>query len=151
MIVRLMWCTAPANTLSKNTQLVEELEGTLRTPSSIIDPVITIERSTPTGFNYVQIPDFNRFYYVRNIVSEANNLVAISMHVDVLMSFSSQIRQCNAIIRRQEFNYNLLLDDGSFKAYQNSKHKIIKFPTNGLSSFSYILAIAGNSDIGSDS
>ncbi len=149
MILRLMWQTEPPNKVSKNTELVSELEGTLRNPSSLIDPVITIERNSPTGFNYVHIPEFNRYYYVKNVISENNKLITIYLHVDVLMSFGSAIRQCDAIISRQENNYNLLLDDGSFKAYQNTKHKIIKFPTSGFSSFSYILVIAGNSDNGS--
>lgn len=145
MTIRLLWCTDPANKVDKVTTLVEELTGTLREQSSIIDPVVAIQRSTPTGFNYVQIVEFNRFYYVRDIVSEINNIVRITMHVDVLKSFSSQIKQCDAIIKRQENKYNLLLDDGIFKAYQNSKHRIVKFP-NAMNAFSYILALAGNSN-----
>jgi len=145
MTIRLFWCTDPANKVDKSTTLVQELSGTLRYPSSIIDPVITIERSSPTGFNYVQIVEFNRFYYVENSVATNENLVTISMHVDVLKSFASQIRQCDAVIRRQENSYNLLLDDGIFKAYQNSKHKIVSFP-HSMDAFSYILAIAGNSE-----
>lgn len=145
MTIRLLWCTDTANKVDKVTTLVEELTGTLREQSSIIDPVVAIQRSTPTGFNYVQIVEFNRFYYVRDIVSEINNIVRITMHVDVLKSFSSQIKQCDAIIKRQENKYNLLLDDGIFKAYQNSKHRIVKFP-NAMNTFSYILALAGNSN-----
>lgn len=145
MTIRLFWNTDPANKIGKTISKVDELTGYLRYPSSIIDPVITIERSSPTGFNYVQIPEFNRFYYVNNIVADNNGLITLSMHVDVLQSFASQIRQCQAIIRRQENEYNLLLDDGIFKAYQNSKHKIIAFP-NEMNGFSYVLAIAGNSD-----
>lgn len=145
MTIRLMWNTEVPNKVDKSPSLVEEITGTLLYPSSIIDPTITIERSTPTGFNYIQIPEFNRFYFVRNIVSDNNKLVSISMHVDVLKSFASQIKQCNAIIRRQENSYNLLLDDGIFKAYQNSKHKIVKFPKS-FNAFSYILALAGNSE-----
>lgn len=145
MTIKLMWCTDPPNKVSKTTTLVEELAGTLRYPSSIIDPVITIERNSPTGFNYVYIPEFNRYYYVNNVTSDNNNIVTIACHVDVLNSFASGIRNCDAIIRRQENSFNLYLDDGIFKAYQNTKHKIIAFP-NPFSEFSYILAIAGNSD-----
>lgn len=148
MTIRLMWCTDEANKLDKTTTLVEELTGTLKEASSIIDPVVLIERSSPTGFNYVQIVEFNRFYYVRNVISESAMLIRVEMHVDVLKSFASQIRGCEAVIRRQENKYNLLLDDGIFKAYQNPKHKIIKFP-NSMNAFSYILALAGNSDSGS--
>lgn len=145
MTIQLMLCTDPPNKVGKTTSLVEELTGALRYPSSIIDPVITIERSTPTGFNYARIPDFGRYYYVTNITSDNNNIVTIACHVDVLNSFASGIRGCNAIIRRQENSFNLYLDDGIFKAYQNTKHKIVAFP-NPFSDFSYILAIAGNSN-----
>lgn len=148
MIIRLYWNTSPANQVTKTMSLVQEINGALRSPASIIDPVVTIERASPTGFNYVHIPEYNRFYYVENVVTEHTGLITIAMHVDVLHSFSSQIRNCTAIVRRQENVYNLLLDDGFFKAYQNTKHKAIKFP-HSLDSFSYILAIAGNSDDGS--
>lgn len=147
MTIELLWNTEPANKVSKVLTLVESLNGTLRYPSSIIDPVVTIERSSPTGFNYIHIPEFNRYYFVTNVVSDNNKLITISAHVDVLKSFASDIRECGAIIRRQENVYNLLLDDGMFKAYQNSKHKIIAFERE-FNQFSYILALAGNSEDG---
>ena len=72
------------------------------------------------------------------------------LSVDVLMTFRDEIKNMEAIIKRQENNYNLYLDDGIFKAYQNTKHKLLKFP-NGFSDFSYILALAGNGEQSSDS
>lgn len=134
---------SPPNYVNKSITEVTSLEGVLREPTSIIDPVVIIERDTPMGFNYVHIPIFNRYYFVTGISSESNNLVAVAMHVDVLMTYKAEIQQMNAIIKRQENQYNLYLDDGIFKAYQNTKHKLIKFP-NGFTNFSYILALAGN-------
>lgn len=145
MYINLYNNNSPPNYVTKSITEVESLEGTLREPTSIIDPTIVIERSSPTGFNYVHIPIFNRYYFVTGIASEGASLVAISMHVDVLMTYASQIRNMNAIIKRQENKFNLYLDDGIFKAYQNSKHKIVSFP-NGFTDYSYILALAGNSD-----
>lgn len=145
MFINLYNNTSPPNYVSKSIAEVISLEGTLREPTSIIDPVVIVERNSPMGFNYAHIPIFNRYYFITGISSEANSLVAIAMHVDVLMTYKEQIANMNAIIKRQENQYNLYLDDGIFKAYQNTKHKIIKFPY-GFNDFSYILALAGNGE-----
>lgn len=143
MTVKLYNNTSPANYVSKTISLVSELTGTLRSPSSIVDPVITIERFSPVGFNYAHIPDFGRYYFLENTVCDANNLVTIRLHVDVLMTYASAISSMQAIIKRQEFSYNTYLDDGIYKAYQDPLHKLLKFPYT-FNDFSYILAIAGN-------
>lgn len=147
MTITLYNNTSPPNYVNKSITQVEELSGTLREACSIVDPVITIERSNPTGFNYAYITEFSRYYYVTGVSSEVNGLIAVAMHVDVLMTYKSQIASAKAIVRRQENRYNTYLDDGIFKAYQNSKHKIIAFP-GSFSAYSYILALAGNSDSG---
>ncbi len=144
MIINLYQNTSPANHVNKTPTQVESLEGTLRSPTSILDPVVVIERNDPTGFNYIGIPAFGRYYYVNGISSENNKLVAISAHVDVLMSYANQIQDFDAVVKRNENKWNLYLDDGIFKAYQNTKHKVIRFP-NGFNTYSYILALAGNS------
>ena len=143
MTINLYMNSTPPNFVNKAPTLVGIIDGVLRAPTSIIDPTIIIERESPTGFNYIQIPSFNRYYYVNGIVSQNNNLVAISCHVDVLMSYANQIPDFDAVIRRNENKFNLYLDDGIFKAYQNTKHKIIKFPY-GFTQYSYVLALAGN-------
>lgn len=144
MIINLYQNASPANYVNKIYTQVGSLEGILRSPTSILDPVVVIERNEPTGFNYIGIPAFGRYYYVNGVSSENNNLVAISTHVDVLMSYANQIQNFDAVVKRNENKWNLYLDDGIFKAYQNTKHKVIRFP-NGFNSFSYILALAGNS------
>lgn len=143
MTINLLMNTSPPNFVNKNPTNVGTIEGTLRSPTSIVDPVIIIEKESPLGFNYIQIPSFNRYYYVNGIVSQSNNLVAISCHVDVLMSYANQINDFDVVVRRNENKFNLYLDDGIFKAYQNTKHKIIKFPY-GFTQYSYVLALAGN-------
>lgn len=144
MIITLYRNISAPNVVRKRLVLVDTIEGVLHEPSSIIAPTIIIERNTPTGFNYINIPAFNRYYYVTGISSMGNSLVAVTMKVDVLMSFSNEIGELNAIVRRQENNYNLYLDDGIFKAYQNPLYKQIAFP-NSFHEYSYILALAGNS------
>ncbi len=143
MTIKLYKNNSPANYVSKTLTNEESLSGTMRTPTSVTDPVIMLQRSSPVGFNYFYIPDFNRYYFLKSSVATAANLVTIEGHVDVLMTYSDRIRAANAIIFRQENDWNLYLDDGIFKTYQNPKHKLIKFP-NRIEDFSYILALAGN-------
>lgn len=131
------------NYVDKNITLIETLTGVLRKPGSVTDPVITIERNSPVGFNYAHIPEYERYYFVSGVSMISDKLLSLSLHVDVLMTYKAQIRNMNAIIKRQENKFNLYLDDGIFKAYQNTKHKVIKFPY-GFTQYSYILALAGN-------
>lgn len=144
MTIKLFNNTSPANYVTKQLTEVATLTGNLLEPSSIVDPTIIIERNSPVGFNYFQIPEFNRYYFLTGVSSDSRNLVAISGHCDVLMSYANQIKASNAILRRNEFLFNLYLDDGIFKAYQNTKHKQIMFPKE-FNEFSFILALAGNS------
>ncbi len=146
MTINLYSNSSPANYVTKSISLVTSMEGTLRSPTSIINPVITIARESPVGFNYVHIPDLERYYFVTGISSEANGLIVIACHVDVLMTYASAIRSATAIIKRQENQFNLYLDDGIFKAYQNTKHKLLRFP-NGFNRECFVLALAGNGDI----
>lgn len=143
MTIRLYRNDSAPNFVTKDISIIDELAGTLRTPASVTDPVITIQRASPVGFNYFYIPDFNRYYFLKSSAATARNIVTIEGHVDVLMTYADRIRASNGIIYRQENEWNLYLDDGIFKAYQNPKHKIVKFP-NRISDFSYILALAGN-------
>ena len=142
MTIQLCVSREPANKVGKNIGVVSTLSGTLRESSSIIDPVITNE-ADPTGFNYLYIPDFKRYYYVVNVVVLRNNLIEVHAHVDVLKTYSAEIRGFDAVVQRQENVYNTYLDDGIFKAYQNSKHKIIAFPVS-FTDTSIILALGGN-------
>lgn len=135
--------TTSPNTVGKAATRVEASTGTFRDSVSITNPVFTLERSSPVGFNYVYIEAFDRFYYVTGVSADLHGMITVSCTVDPLETNANAIQQMTAIIRRQENQYNLYLDDGIFKAYQNTKHKLLAFP-NSFTDYSYILALAGN-------
>ena len=56
--------------------------------------------------NYCYISDFNRYYYIDDIVSIANNLWEISLDCDVLYTYKDKIIENDAFIDRQENLYN---------------------------------------------
>lgn len=133
------------NRVTKDVENIMTVSGELKTETSVVDPVILIEcdLSAVTGCNYVSIPTFGRSYFVNNIRSIRSGLVEFSCHVDVLSSFAAQIKQNTAIIRKQENNWNLYLNDGSFKIYQNPNVLTKAFPS-GFTTQEFVLAVAGS-------
>lgn len=131
--------------VTKSVDNLLTVSGTLKEETSIIDPVIKIEcdLAAVIGCNYLSIPTFGRSYFVNNISSIRNGLVEFSCHVDVLSTFADSIKTNTAIIKRQEKKWNLYLNDGSFKVYQNPTVLTKAFPS-GFTTQEFILAIAGS-------
>lgn len=88
------------------------IQGTLMQSCSMLDPVILFEFSAYPDFNYVQIPQFgNRYYFVTGITSVQKKIWQISMKCDVLMSYKLYIKALQAVVSRQEFNFDPDLRD----------------------------------------
>lgn len=140
--IDLMRNTSDVNVVDKSLEILSSVSGVLKESTSILNPVIKIEGTLPTSCNYFYISEFGRYYYINDITSINNDIFEISGHVDVLKTYASQLRGCSGIVARQESKYNLYLDDGSFKTYQNPRFKKINFP-NGFDTMEFVLAVAG--------
>lgn len=132
------------NKINKSLSSITTLSGNLKNECSIINPTIIVEGSIDTfkNCNYMRISNFGRSYFVTNIRSLRNNLVEISGKVDVLQSFASSILSNSAIIKRQETDWNLYIDDGSLHLYANPIITTHTFP-NGFGQNEFLLAVAG--------
>lgn len=71
--------------------------------------------------NYAYIPDFNRYYFITDIVSAGRNLWQLTMSVDVLMSYYGEIMELTALIDRNEYEYKPTLDDPLMPKSANTK------------------------------
>lgn len=135
------------NQLDKDISNILSVSGTLKQETSIIDPVIIIECNLTSvrSCNYLTISEFGRSYFVKNIRSIKNGLVEFTCHVDVLSSFKSAIRDNTAIIKRQQNAWNLYLNDGVLRVYQNGTVITKAFP-NGFTTMEFVLAVAGSAN-----
>ena len=107
-------CGAEMTRIDKASALADALplSGTLRESCSIVNPVVQVKQDVGVvGYNYAYIEEFNRYYFVTNVTSTYNGLWEIELHVDVLMSFKEGILNLNALVLRQENDYNLYLED----------------------------------------
>lgn len=148
--IKLQRNTSPVNKMDKALNLVDTITGTLRNETEIVDPIILVERNELPYFNYLTIDEFHRSYFVREIRSVRNKIWEIRAHSDPLMSFKTDFLQNTALVSRNQYKYDLLLNDGLFKCRQNSRIGYIAFPA-GLDNFNYILVVAGNSTSESNS
>ena len=140
--IDLMINNSDNNYLHKDLTTIRTVTGVLKNGTSVVNPSILFEGDLPVNCNYLHIPQFNRYYFVSDIVSVATNLFEITAHVDVLQTYANNLENCNGIVARNESQWNLYIDDGSFKIYSNPQLALKNF-TGGFNGFSYVLAVAG--------
>lgn len=128
------------NRMIKSISNVLSVTGVLRDECSIMRPKILIESATiPANVNYMSIPEFGRSYFVTDIRSIRNGLIEVSGRCDALSSFASQIAGCTGIVKRQENDWNLYLNDPVFKTYANPTVVTRMFPSGFNTTATYIL------------
>ena len=136
---------SPNNKIDKELTYTQTLQGTLKDATSIVNPVILVELTSPVlNVNYARINAFGRYYYVTDIIQIRTDLWEIHMHCDVLKSFSEGILGSPAIVAKSSSNWNLYLNDTNYRCFQDPLIKQTEFP-NGfdLSEMSFVLACVG--------
>ena len=122
------------------------LEGTLRDGSSVINPVILIQRTgqTLSRYNYLKINEFNRYYFIDDITVVRNNLWQIKCSVDVLYTYRSAILDTNVILSdSQEKGASDYLTGEQWRSTVKTKTDIVNFSNGLLETGEYILITAG--------
>lgn len=146
MNVNLYHNTSDNNRLNKSITVIGFFSGSLRSESSVLEPSILIKAANLSGANYMQIPDFGRYYYITDVVSVRTGLWLIRGHVDVLMTYASGIRSCGAVLARSETEYNLYLDDDRFLINAQRQFVCKAFPNRApevSEGSSFVVTIAG--------
>lgn len=121
-----------------------ELEGTLRSQTEYISPVILFEFD-PTDYNYLYIPDFKRYYFINKIEWLRDDLFNVYCSVDVLESFKDEILALTGIVDKQETVGNQFKDDGSIVMENRKFNQIYNF-TNGFNNAGELILITAGAN-----
>ena len=78
---------------------------TLKENCSIITPTIELSAAT-MDYNYAYIADFGRYYYIRDIVSNANNYWTLQLECDVLATYKTEIGNASEYVLRSASSYD---------------------------------------------
>lgn len=84
--------------MTKNLTSPVDYSGSLRDSSPVTDPVIMIETDNPSAYNYAFIPIFGRYYFIEGMTSVRTGLWELTLHVDPLMTYRSQLLAVSLIV-----------------------------------------------------
>lgn len=144
--------TSPVEKIGKNLSEGLDFTVTLKDGTSILRPVLLVVSTAQapiTVYNYMYIAEFSRYYFIDDVKSVHNNMWEVSAHVDVLETYKTAIKNNNAVIKRQQNQFNLYLDDAEFKTYNYERIQTLKFKLEGGGSpfsktLKYILTVNGS-------
>lgn len=93
------------NELIKNLTDKRVINGTSRSTVDLLNPVITLSTINVNEFNYCYIKELKRYYYIVKTIIQPKGISIISLNVDVLMTYSEDIKASKGLITKQK-NYN---------------------------------------------
>lgn len=102
MEIRLYTTNDPHNKIGKTLLNESIYDITLKDVADILAPSIRINSDTPILANYAYIPDFQRYYFVGNIVISNKRIYTLNLECDVLESFKEDILASYGLITRTE-------------------------------------------------
>lgn len=79
------------NTVNKQLGEFTAIEGDLRQTFDVLHPTVTLRKQPRPTFNYCYIPSLGRYYFVDRVSFEGNNAYELSLRVDVLKTYESEI------------------------------------------------------------
>ena len=130
--------------IGKSLASVTTYSGYLREETSITEPEVMINAEDVTGFNYAEIPLFNRYYFIEEIISVRSGLWRVKMRVDVLESYADQIKSQEAVLMASEvLEASDYLEGPQWVSKVKTLTDILPFSNGLLDTGEYILITAG--------
>ena len=97
---------------------------------NIQSPTISLQLDGFTdivNFNYIEIPELRRFYYVESSTIQEDGFVQIQCRVDVLKSFKADILASTQYVERQENKCSYQVPDNGYTIKSNRNLTIKNF------------------------
>lgn len=91
MLVNFYTTTDNANTVNKTLSLDKTLNIVFRQAVNEQTPVIIMNKNNLSNSNYVQIPDFKRYYFISDVDNVTSTLVRLQLTTDLLMTYQTII------------------------------------------------------------
>lgn len=145
MEVKLCQNLSENNIINKTIQEVDTAYCTIKGTISVEAPVLLLQYDSDLqDINYLKIPEFERNYYITDIINLTGGRYEIRAKSDVLESFKADILRLTAIIDKSLApNANMFIDDGSYICENKEFNTVLNFPTGFNEAGEYILITAG--------
>lgn len=110
------------NTINKKLEYEKEFDITFKQSQSILNPVIKLQTDEALDTNYAYIPKFERYYFVRDNNRINNDVVELTLEVDVLETYKEDILASQGNVSRYR-GANKHYDGGGYLTEVRKEHK----------------------------
>ena len=136
----------PPNKLNKSFTVNTTLDCVFKDETDVVNPIILVEMdyASMVACNYAYIPTNRRFYYITDVTSVSNALCTLSLEVDVLMSFKTDIRSLSGIVERNTYQFNTYQEDGQLSRLKKTQIQTKAFNHTFVPYTSTVLTLVGS-------
>lgn len=100
-----------SNVIDKNVSLGVSVTADLKQPCSVETPVFILKTNNDyLTANYLYCDDFQRYYYVTDVQVLSGERMQLTCTVDVLKSYSEQIKNLKVNVSRTETEFGNVID-----------------------------------------
>lgn len=143
-------CTSDERVLSKRLSTIANVTNCdLKEPCDILRPSLLLNRTSVSGYascNYMYIPTFKRYYYVKFTALEGDLLQVDTIKPDPLMSFANGIRAITCTILRQQYKYNNYFIDNQLGIRQTKNIQRVNVGTYNAGTGIYLTVDGGEGE-----
>lgn len=148
MTIQTYFNGSPNNKIGKTLTAGPTYTGQPRENTNIVHPDIRIDGVVDPKINYAYISDFGRYYFIRDIEWEGQNVYTLHMDSDPLETFKNEILGTSALIARTSGDPNDYLVD-NIRPIQNNYEVITSVLTSGRQ-FNKISCILATVNLGTE-
>lgn len=94
--------TGKKNVIQKKLENGTEKNLVLKNDFSEIGTSILLKEKPDFSFNYIEIPNLKKYYFIDNMTVISNDIIRIDLSEDVLMTFKDEILKSRALIVESE-------------------------------------------------
>lgn len=129
--------------VNKNIELKHDnIDIKLKNDTELVRPVLVLQSGLLNpSVNYVWIENFGRYYFIRD-TKLTQGMVEISCECDVLSSFKKALFNQNVIVKRNQYLYNMYLEDSQYKVQNRTSVRTVVFPS-GFNGHQIVLGVVG--------
>lgn len=132
--------TGKLNELNKELPTGNIIDCVLKQKSNTINFDLILNKKIDNfNYNYCYIPKLNKYYFIKNVTIINNNVILLSLKVDVLMSYKDILLETKARVKECDNNYN----ENYVTTEKNNtfKHKNIVIPTDFINTDNKLVLI----------
>ena len=142
MNIKLLSYSEPKNSVKKSYTKWATLTGSMRDSLNVVEPDFLVQATTEYDkANAVYCEELGRYYFITGKEWIRTGILAISCHVDALITYRTDLLNNSGIISRNSNLFNGYLPDNRQKLFAYDKMQIKVFPREILMDTNVLITV----------